>query len=40
MSTSAVKEIVFIDPAITDLDSFLAGLGPDGQPIVRTSGES
>ncbi len=32
MPTAAVKEIAFIDYAITNLDSFLAGLRPDGQP--------
>lgn len=32
MSTSTVKEIAFIDRAMTDLGSSLAGLRPDGQP--------
>lgn len=40
MPTSAVKEIVFIDRAITDLDSFLAGLRPDVEPIILDSHQS
>ena len=40
MSTSTVKEIVFIDRAITDVDSFLAGLRPDIEAIVLAPGES
>ncbi|TKB77299.1 MAG: DUF4347 domain-containing protein [Nitrospira sp.] len=40
MSTSTVKEIAFIDRAITDLDPFLVGLRPDLEPIVLAPGKS
>jgi len=40
MSTSTVREIAFIDRGITDLDSFLAGLRPDVEPILLAPGES
>src|SRR5690349_16587045 len=40
MSTSTAKEIAFIDCAITELDSFVAELRPDVEPIVLASGES
>ena len=40
MPTSAAKEIAFIDRGIADIDSFLAGLRPDIEPIVLSSSQS
>ena len=38
MTTSTAKEIAFIDRAVTDLDSFLAGLRSEVEPVVLAPG--